>query len=123
MRTDIDLNFIAHPLTGDLTLKRGSDAIKQSLKNIVLTSFYERGFNVTFGTQLYNSMFDLIDEGLSSTISDQVKQAVRNFEPDVEVFDVEVFVEEESFINVMIYYHEYNDPTEQTVLVKLKRLR
>ena len=52
MRKDIDLNFRPHPLTGDLPVKTNQVAAAQALRSIVLTSFYERGFNVLFGTNV-----------------------------------------------------------------------
>ena len=41
---DLDINFLAHPITGDVTTKTDSDAVKRAVKNIVLTNYYERPF-------------------------------------------------------------------------------
>ena len=35
---DLDLNFMAHPITGDVTTKSDSEAVKRAVKNIVLTN-------------------------------------------------------------------------------------
>ena len=37
---DLDLNFMAHPITGDVTTKSDSEAVKRAVKNIVLTNYY-----------------------------------------------------------------------------------
>jgi len=57
--TDLDLNFVAHPLTGDITTKKDADAIKRAVKNIVLTNHYERPFKPNFGSNLRSMLFEL----------------------------------------------------------------
>lgn len=124
-RVDIDFNFRPHPLTGDIPLKRGSQAIIQSLKNIVLTSFYERGFNVSFGTNVRSSLFELYSPLDLMTMKDFIKEAIDNFEPDVELLDVAVINANENdySIDVTITYTEFNNPDPKTVELKLSRLR
>ena len=36
--TDLDINLTAHPQSGDLTLKQDKEAVKRSLRNILLTN-------------------------------------------------------------------------------------
>ncbi len=124
-RVDIDFNFRPHPLTGDIPLKRGSQAILQSLKNIILTSYYERGFNVAFGTNVRSSMFELYSPLDLLTMKDFISEAIKNFEPDVEVMDIVVTnaTEDSHSIDITIMYTEYNNPQVQTANLKLSRLR
>ena len=39
---DLDLTFDINPLTGDISKKVGVDAIKQSLKNLILYNIFEK---------------------------------------------------------------------------------
>ena len=39
--SDLDLDFIAHPTTKDVVKKTGADAIKRSVRNLILTNFYD----------------------------------------------------------------------------------
>ena len=41
---DLDLKFTKNPNTGDVSARRGSSSVKQSIKNLVLTDFYEIPF-------------------------------------------------------------------------------
>ena len=59
---DLDMNFKAHPITGDLTIKKDSDAIKQSIKNIMLTNYYERPFKPSLGGGFRDLLFALDTE-------------------------------------------------------------
>lgn len=118
MRKDIDFSFTKHPVTGDLAVKRGSNAISQSMKNCVLTSFYERGFNIEFGTNVNSSLFSNMTPLDVQTLKDTINQSIKNFEPQVEVDTIKVeHVENE--IRVKIYYREYNNIAMQTVAISL----
>lgn len=123
MRRDIDLSFKMHPLTGDLATKTGSSAIRQSLINIVRTNFYDRGFNVEMGTNLDASMFENIGLTTARQIHDNIENAIRNFEPQVELIDIEVRDTGGNEVSVKIYYTELNNPTTQTLIVDLSRIR
>lgn len=124
MRFDIDFNFGIHPLTGDLATKRSSGAIRQAIKNIVLTSFYERGFNIEFGTNLRSSLFENITQLTIQTMKDFIQEGIRNFEPHVELVDVVMQRgSNENTVYATIIYTEYNNPIEQSIIVELERLQ
>lgn len=123
MRRDIDLSFKKHPLTGDLATKTGSSAIRQSLVNIVRTNYYDRGFNVEVGTNLDSSMFENIGLTTARQIHDNIQNAINNFEPQVELIDIEVKDTGGNELVVRIYYSELNNPTTQTLVMDLSRIR
>lgn len=123
MRRDIDMSFMRHPLTGDLATKTGSSAIRQSLINIVRTNYYDRGFNVEVGTNLDFSMFENINVVTAKQIHDNIANSVRNFEPQVELIDVEVKDGGANEIYVSLYYTELNNPSVQNLVIGLNRIR
>lgn len=124
MRRDIDLSFKKHPLTGDLASKTGSAAIRQSIINIVRTNYYDRGFNVDLGTNLDSSMFENITVITTRQIHDNISNSIRNFEPQVQLVDVEVIAEDNgNTVNVRIYYTELNKTSVETLAIDLSRVR
>ena len=123
MRRDIDLSFKRHPLTGDLATKTGSSAIRQALINIVRTNFYDRGFNVEVGTNLDASMFENIGLTTARQVHDNIQNAINNFEPQIELIDIEVKDTGGNELVVRIYYSELNNPTTQTLVIDLSRIR
>lgn len=123
MRRDIDFSFKRHPLTGDLATKTGSSALKQSIRNIVLTNFYERGFNVELASNLNASLFENVGTLMLQQIRDNITNALNNFEPDCELLDVEVIDNDDNSITVTIYYNEFNNPDTQSISIELARLR
>lgn len=124
MRRDIDLSFKKHPLTGDLASKTGSAAIRQSIINIVRTNYYDRGFNVDLGTNLDSTMFENITVITTRQIHDNISNSIRNFEPQVQLVDVEVIAEDGgNAVNVRIYYTELNKTSVETLSIDLSRVR
>jgi phage baseplate assembly protein W len=111
-------------LTGDLASKTGSAAIRQSIINIVRTNYYDRGFNAELGTNLDASMFENITVLTNRQIHDNISNAIRNFEPQVEVIDVEVIARDGSNeVDVRIYYSELNKATTESLTISLNRVR
>lgn len=123
MRRDIDFSFRVNPLTGDLATKTGSDAIRQSLVNLVRTNMYDRGFNVDLMSNINMSLFETITSTTSQQIRDNVVNTIRNFEPQVEVVAVEVKEDGSNNIGVLIYYTELNNPKQQELFIVLERIR
>lgn len=123
MRTDIDLSFKKHPLTGDLSIKSGSSAIRQSMINIVRTNFYDRGMNVNFGTNIEGALFENITLLSATMIKTNIGDAIKNFEPDVDLLEVQVVDNGNNDIDVKIYYTELNNPNVLNVTVILNRIR
>ena len=80
MRKDIDLSFRKHPLTGDLLTVTKSNAINQAMKNLLLTEYYKRGFNIEVGCNLNSMVFELYSPLQQQTIKDLIKRCLDNLE-------------------------------------------
>lgn len=88
--SDLDLNFTAHPITGDIAIKYDENAIKTSVKNLVLTQNYERPFHSEIGSPLYGMLFELPSPLLFISIQRVITDLINNFEPRVSLLDVSV---------------------------------
>ena len=87
---DISLSFVPHPVTNDLPVLKNEAAIRRSVRNIVQTIPTEKFFNPLFGSDVRGSLFEFVDFGTASVISDQIQISVENFEPRVDDLRVEV---------------------------------
>ena len=87
---DISLSFDPHPITKDLPVLKNEEAIRRSVRNIVQTIPTEKFFNPLFGSDVRGSLFDFVDFGTASVISDQILISIENFEPRVDNLQVEV---------------------------------
>lgn len=123
MRKDISFNFKPHPLTGDLVVKTGKLAIQQALVNIVRTNAYERGFNVEVMTNIDFSLFENITLLTGKQLKDNITNAIQNFEPGVELQDVQVFESADNELSINIIYNEANNTNTDELVIALRRAR
>ena len=86
---DISMTFQANPLNNDLIAIKNENAIARSVKNIVFTLPGEKYFNPNFGSKISKVLFENIDDITASVIVDEIKESIRNYEPRVELLDVE----------------------------------
>jgi len=86
--TDIDISFLAHPVTKDILRKKNENAIAQSIKILLLTYNYERPYNPDLGCNLKQFLFEPIDDITTSIIEDTILKTIRNFEPRVQIEEV-----------------------------------
>lgn len=88
--SDLDLNFKAHPATGDATMKYDENAIKQSIKNLVMTNHYERPFHPEIGSQVRAVLFEPATPMLAITLKQAITNTIIAFEPRVNLQDVTI---------------------------------
>lgn len=86
--TDVDFSFRVNPATNGLLLKRGEEAVKQSVLNILLTVRGEKPFQPTFGTRLRDLLFEPFDVALAAVIEEDIRVTLENFEPRIRVREV-----------------------------------
>ena len=85
---DLNLSFTKNPATKDVARLFDVQAIKRSVKNIILTNKYERPFNSDFGCNLRGFLFENMTEPMMVLIKDRVAMAIEKYEPRVSVEDV-----------------------------------
>lgn len=90
MPKDIDFKFKLHPLTGDLIVKKNEAAIKQSLRSIVMTSVGERRLDNSFGSSVYNLLFENLDIFSTEFYRKRLLNNIARYEPRVQIIDVQL---------------------------------
>lgn len=88
--SDIDLSFSKNPKTADLLLVYDEKAVKNSVSNLLKTSFGERLFQPQLGSSLRSLLFEPIDQFSSTEIKDRVFDTLTNYEPRIENIIVDV---------------------------------
>ena len=91
--SDFDLSFIKHPNTKDVTILKDIDAVKQSVKNLVLTGKGERPFQPRLGSDIRKLLFEPVDEFTALDIEEQVRVTIDNFEPRIKINNLDVISE------------------------------
>lgn len=122
--SDFDLNFIAHPVTGDIGRVRDVEAIKRSMINLLLTSHYDRPFHPEIGGNIRALLFEPFTEFTEDLIKIAIVEVIQNFERRVKLSNIVVagFPDENGF-KVRIEFYIENLPTLVTLDTFLERVR
>jgi len=121
---DLDLNFTPHPVTNDIVRKFDENAIKQSIKNLILTRNYEKPFHSEIGSPIRGLMFDLVTPLTAITVKRAIIDVINNFEPRVELMEVEPVVSpDNNALYVSIVFKIRNTERPVTLDLLLERTR
>jgi phage baseplate assembly protein W len=121
---DIPLSFNAHPVTGLIKALTNREAVKQSVKNIVLTNHYERPYNPFLGGDVLSKLLEQMTPITEYEVTTNIKQALENFEPRADVLEVVVDAKEDlNALEVSITFNIINEIDPVTVNVLLERVR
>ena len=88
---DISMTFQVNPLNSDLFGLKNENAIARSVRNIVFTLPGEKFFDEDFGSRISASLFENIDDISAAEIVDEIRQSIVNYEPRVDLLDVQAF--------------------------------
>lgn len=93
---DISFNFSKNPVTNDVVVLKNEEAIKQSVKNLILTKIGERLFNPLIGTNTTSYLFELSSTFSANTLITEIEQILKNFERRVRLSNITVNLEDDS---------------------------
>jgi phage baseplate assembly protein W len=121
---DLDLNFNIHPIRKDINLLKGEMAVINSLKNLILTSHYERPFQPDVGSNVRKMLFENLDIVTATALEREIEQVIKNYEPRVKLESVSVapnFDDNAFAVSMLFNIINRTEPVEITF--QLERLR
>lgn len=122
--TDLDLNFGLHPVTHDVTAVYDVQAIKASIRNLILTSNYEKPFHPEIGSPIKSLLFEPATPLLPVLIEKAIRQTIDNFEPRARLINVEARLSpDNNAVYVTIEFSVVNTTVVQAMNVILTRTR
>lgn len=122
--SDLDIAFIPHPITKQVTRKTNREAVRQSVKSLILTDFYERPFKSGIGCGIRKYLFELFTPATKQQMQTVIREVIRNHEPRAQIIDV--LVEERPdlhAVTVSLAFYIVNDPDPIVLDVILERVR
>ena len=87
---DFNLSFKSNPVTGDFSTLKNEEAIKQSVRNIVLTSRGEKLFQPNFGSSLMGMLFENYTPFMIDAIQDEIAISLQNNEVRIKILNIDV---------------------------------
>jgi phage baseplate assembly protein W len=122
--SDLDLLFQAHPFTSDVNRKYNLDAIKASVKNLILTKNYERPFHPEIGSQITHMLFENFSPAVRNAAEKSIINTLERYEPRIRLISVDILEKEDTNeIVVDIVFTPKNIDTPITITQTLGRLR
>jgi phage baseplate assembly protein W len=121
---DLDLNFEIHPVRKDINILKNEFAIINSVKNLVLTNFYERPFQPQLGSNVRRLLFENIDTLVASQLERSIEETILNFEPRVQISKITALPRpDENKYAVELEFFVINNPNPITINFFLERVR
>lgn len=114
---DFSILMKSNPNTEDFTVVKNENAIKQSVRNLVLTGMGERPFQPKTGSRLRELLFEPYDVFVAQDIKEEIINVITRLEPRITVRQVRVFQddEDENTLRVEFDYTIVGETLIQTV--------
>ena len=121
---DLDL-FFGRKTNDDLNKVTDIEAVKRSVRNLILTNTFEKPFHPEIGGNVRGLLFENMTPMVSAVISRKIEYSIINHEPRARLVGVKTQPDfDTNGYNVSVYFYVANAPTELVELdTFLERLR
>lgn len=119
-KKDLELNL----LTDDLAVTRDEDAVKEAMRNLMMTDRGERLMQPNLGAGLKELLFENLTPATLELIRDRVKSTLEIYEPRADIIDVTAagsLDENEVYVNVLFYINNREQPISLSVILERTR--
>ena len=123
--SDLDLFFSKKSSDSDISRVNDIQAVKRSVRNLVLLNTYEKPFHPDIASGVRGMLFELMTPVTAIILARQVEDVIKNFEPRVRLVSVRAIPDlDRNSYEVSIEFYVVNAPTELVDLtLLLERLR
>lgn len=89
--SDLRKDMLLNPVNSDVSRYTDEESVKESLRNLILTSNGERLFNPSIGSPIRKMLFDnVLYPETKFIIQDLISETIKNYEPRCELVSVDV---------------------------------
>lgn len=120
---DLSLTLRAHPGTQDILKTVDVDAVKASMKMILLSGPFDSPFDPNFGGFLYDLLFEQLSPPTVAIFKRRVMMVLAEYEPRAVIEDMHIGEDSDNGINFGILFHVIGNKSQQTLNFSLERMR
>ena len=123
--SDLDLFFSAKGVSKDISKVSDIQAVKRSVRNLVLLNHYEKPFHPEIGSGVRDILFEPMTPITASILARKIETVIENYEPRAKLIGVRAQPDlDRNSYEVTVEFYVINTPTELVDLtVMLERLR
>lgn len=122
--SDFHKDLRISPISKDIALLKDEDAVKQSIKNLILTDPGERLMQPFIGGGIKGLLFENITPGVLKVIETRCKDTIGTYEPRAEIIDITASsAYDDNTVNVKIQFYIKNVDKPITLDLILERIR
>ncbi len=122
--SDLDLTFSINPVTKDVSLSYDDNAVIRSVRNLLLTNYYERLFQPDLGGNVDAHLFELATPATAASLETEITNVINNFEPRVNLISVNVAaIEEKNMFYIELTFFIGNNTQPSSINLLLQRSR
>ena len=122
---DLDLFFSRKQGSDDVNKVTDIEAVKRSVRNLVLTNFYEKPFHPEIGSGVRDMLFENMSPVTAVVLARKVEDVIENFEPRARLIGVRALPNlDRNEYEITIEFFVVNAPTElvdMTVFLEVLR--
>jgi phage baseplate assembly protein W len=121
---DLRKDLAISPVSNDLTVLKNDDAVKDALKNLLLTDRGERLMQPNLGGNIRALLFENLTPAILTMIKTQIEETVKLYEPRAELIDVTVAADMDSdnvSANITFYVRNQEQPITLDVILERTR--
>jgi phage baseplate assembly protein W len=121
---DLDLSLKIHPIRKDIIPLKDDAAIKNAVKNLLVSNFYERPFQNDLGANLSGLLFEPAGVITEIQIRDNIRNVLDKYEPRIKVNNIAITdLSEKNSYKIIVNFLIKEYDTAENVEIVLRRLR
>ena len=122
--SDFDGAMNLHPIRNDLISITDTDAVRQSIRNLILTNHYEVPFSPLQGGNLAARLFEPASRFTILNIEDAIRSTIQKYEP--RVTDIEVISNDNGDLNeytITVFFRVITTNVQSEINFNLEKVR
>lgn len=121
---DLNLDFIKHPVNGDISKLTNTESVKRSIRNLLSFKSYEKPFHPEIGSNILDMFFDLPTPIAIDSLKDNIRYIIEKYEPRVTINSININTNlDGNDIQVLLNFTVKNLQTPINFTVNLSRSR
>ena len=120
---DISLSFEPNPLTGDLLVRNDIDAIKDSVRNLILLGRGEKPFKPSIGGNAYAILFDTYTVATKTVAEARISNSLAQYEPRIKDVAIMIARPSPNTLDIRVQFLVVGTTEIQTLKVSVDRTR